>query len=406
MQFKKLKFKNAAGEKLSARLDFPIDSRPLAYAIFAHCFTCTKNLKAISNISRALTREGIAVFRFDFTGLGESEGDFADTNFSSNVGDLIAAAEYLNSEFEAPRILIGHSLGGAAVLQAAANIPSSIAVATIGAPGDPGHVTKALADAREKIEAEGEAEVLLAGRPFKIKKQFLDDLEFTRMQETIRNLNRALLIFHSPLDATVGINNAAQIFQAARHPKSFVSLDKADHLLTNAEDSLYVGSVIAAWSQKYIGVSLKDEGQPSLTDNRVVARTGKTGFLTEILANGHSLVADEPIAVGGTNLGPTPYDYVVAGLGACTSMTLRMYADHKKWPLDSVTVKLKHQKIHAEDCKTCETENGMIDQIDREIELRGPLDAQQRQRLKEIANRCPVHRTLNSEISVTTRLKE
>jgi putative redox protein len=406
MQFKKLEFKNASGEKLSARLDFPVDGRPLAYAIFAHCFTCTKNLKAIANISRALTREGIAVFRFDFTGLGESEGEFTDTNFSSNVDDLIAAADFLKSEFEAPRILIGHSLGGAAVLQAATRIASSVAVVTIGAPGEPGHVTKTLGDARKKIETDGEAEVLLAGRPFKIKKQFLDDLEFTRMQKTIRNLNRALLIFHSPLDETVGIKNAAQIFQAARHPKSFVSLDKADHLLTNSEDSLYVGSVVAAWSQKYVAVSHKDESKKPLTDNRLVARTGQTGFLTEILANGHSLVADEPVAVGGTNMGPTPYDYLVAGLGACTTMTLRMYADHKKWPLDSVTVTLKHQKIHAEDCKTCETEKGMIDQIDREIELFGPLNAQQRQRLKEIANRCPVHRTLHSEISVTTRLKE
>jgi putative redox protein len=360
MRFKKINFKNVTGQNLSARLDFPVDGRPRAYAIFAHCFTCTKNIKAIANISRALTREGIAVFRFDFTGLGESEGDFADTNFSSNVDDLVAAAEFLKSGFEAPRILIGHSLGGAAVLQAASKIPSSVALASIGAPSDPRHVTVALGPSREEIEIKGEAEVMLAGRPFKIKKQFLDDLELTYMQQTIKSLKKPLLIFHSPLDETVGIDNAARIFQAARHPKSFISLDKADHLLTNSEDSQYVGSVIAAWAQKYVDISRKDESQRPLTDNRIVSRTGKSGFLTEILVNGHSLVADEPLAAGGTDLGPTPYDYLVAGLGACTSMTLRMYADRKNWPLDSITVRLKHQKIHADDCETCETANGML----------------------------------------------
>jgi putative redox protein len=261
MQFKKIAFKNATGQNLSAQLDFPVDSRPVAYAVFAHCFTCSKNIKAIANISRALAREGIAVFRFDFTGLGESEGDFADTNFSSNVDDLVTAAEFLRSEFEAPRILIGHSLGGAAILQAASKIPSSVAVATIGAPSDPRHVIRAIGAFKEKIDAEGEAEVMLAGRPFKIKKQFLVDLELTRMQQTIQNLEKSLLIFHSPLDEIVGIENAAQIFQAARHPKSFISLDTADHLLTNSADSQYVGAVIAAWSQKYIDAPPGDANQ-------------------------------------------------------------------------------------------------------------------------------------------------
>jgi putative redox protein len=269
MQLKKITFKNVAGQDLSARLDLPVDSRPVAYAVFAHCFTCSKNIKAIANISRALVREGIAVFRFDFTGLGESEGDFADTNFSSNVDDLVTAAEFLKSEFEAPRILIGHSLGGAAILQAASKIPSSVAVATIGAPSDPRHVIRAMGAFKEKIETEGEAEVMLAGRPFKIKKQFLDDLELTRMQQTIQNLEKSLLIFHSPLDETVGIENAAQIFQAARHPKSFISLDTADHLLTNSADSQYVGAVIAAWSQKYIDAPPRDASQTLLTDKKI-----------------------------------------------------------------------------------------------------------------------------------------
>ena len=252
MQFKNIEFTNAAGQMLSARIDLPVGAKPTAYALFAHCFTCSKNIKAISHISRALTRNGIAVMRFDFTGLGESEGDFADTNFSSNVGDLVMAAEFMATQYEAPKILIGHSLGGAAVLQAAARIPSAAAVITVAAPADPVHVARTLGDTKEIIERQGEANVKLAGRTFKIKKQFLDDLESVRMQQTIRNLNRALLIFHSPIDDVVGIENAAKIFQIARHPKSFISLDKADHLLMNPQDSLYVGSLIAAWAMKYI----------------------------------------------------------------------------------------------------------------------------------------------------------
>jgi putative redox protein len=252
MKFKKLEFTNAAGQRLSARIDLPEGRDPLAYALFAHCFTCSKNIKAISNISRALTGNGIAVMRFDFTGLGESEGEFADTNFSSNVDDLISAAEFMAESYRAPNILIGHSLGGAAVLQAAAKIPSALAVITIAAPADPVHVSHALGDSKEIIERRGEATVDLSGRRFKIKKQFLDDLESVRMQETIRKLNRALLIMHSPIDDVVGIENAGKIFQTARHPKSFISLDRADHLLMDKKDSLYAGSIIAAWVLRYL----------------------------------------------------------------------------------------------------------------------------------------------------------
>lgn len=259
MQYQKLEFSNESGQKLSARLDLPLKGRPSAYALFAHCFTCSKNLKAIAHISRALTREAIAVFRFDFTGLGESEGDFADTNFSSNVGDLITASRYMKTRLQAPRMLIGHSLGGAAVLQAASKIPSALAVVTIAAPADPGHVERALGSTKEKIESCGEAEVNLAGRTFRIRKQFLDDLKFVNMQETLRNLNKALLVMHSPMDEIVGIENAARLFQAAHHPKSFISLDQADHLLTNRNDSQYVGAIIAAWASKYIDVSVNDK---------------------------------------------------------------------------------------------------------------------------------------------------
>jgi putative redox protein len=346
----------------------PVGGKPLAYALFAHCFTCSKNIKAIAHISRALTRAGLAVLRFDFTGLGESEGDFADTNFSSNVDDLIVAADFLESNYEAPQILIGHSFGGAAVLQAAARISASAAVVTIAAPADP-------------------------------------QQEFVNMKAALQNLNKALLVLHSPLDETVGIENAAQIFQTARHPKSFISLDKADHLLSNPVDSLYAGAVIAAWAFKYVSAPQKAEPQSDKIHNQVITRIGESGYATDIMAEGHSLVADEPVSAGGTNLGPAPYGYLMAALGACTAMTLRMYSDRKQWPLDGVTVKLNHQKIYATDCETCETKEGKLDQIEREIELSGPLDDQQKQRLMQIADRCPVHRTLHSEIIIKSKLK-
>ena len=405
MQFKNLEFKNRDGHMLAARLDLPLEGKPLAYALFAHCFTCSKNTKAIAHISRALCREGLAVMRFDFTGLGESEGNFADTNFSSNVDDLIVAADFLKANYRAPEILIGHSFGGAAVIQAASRIPSSTAVVSIAAPSDPQHVTRALGKAAVSIQNQGQADVVLAGRTFTLKKQFLDDLDFVNMAKTLKNLNRALLVLHSPIDETVGIENAARIFQAARHPKSFISLDTADHLLTHFEDSLYAGSVIAAWARKYVSASYADEAKREGQENRVIAQIGKTGLTTDILAEGHRLIADEPVSIGGNGSGPTPYGYLLAGLGACTAMTLRMYADRKEWPLDSVTVKLNHQKIHAADCEDCQIKEGKLDQIEREIELSGALDDQQEQRLLQIADRCPVHRTLHSEIVIKSKLK-
>ena len=405
MQFKNLELKNKDGQILSARLDLPVDGKPMAYALFAHCFTCSKNIKAIAHISRALTREGLAVLRFDFTGLGESEGDFSDTNFSSNVDDLIVAAEFLKLNYQAPEILIGHSFGGAAVLQAAGRIPSSTAVATIAAPASPQHVTRVLGGAAKSIQNQGQAEVTLAGRTFTLKKQFLDDLDFVNMEETLKNLGRALLVLHSPIDETVGIENAAQIFQAARHPKSFISLDTADHLLMNPDDSLYAGSVIAAWARKYVSAALKKEPKTDNDQNQVIAQIGKSGYVTDIMAAGHGLVADEPATMGGTDRGPAPFDFLMAGLGTCKAMTLRMYSDRKQWPLDAVTVKLNHKKIDAADCETCQTKEGQLDQFDCEIELSGELDDQQKQRLLQIADRCPVHRTLHSEVVVKSKLK-
>lgn len=404
MPFKKIVFENKNGETLVARLDMPVDDEIQACALFAHCFTCSKNLRAVGHISSALTDRGIAVMRFDFTGLGESGGDFANTNFSSNVDDLVAAARFLAENYQAPEILIGHSLGGAAVLQAAAQVESVVAVATIGAPYDPAHVKHLLEGSIEEIERTGLAAVNLAGRSFTIKKQFLDDLEKVKVEKAIRSLRRALIVFHSPLDQTVGIENAAKIYEAAKHPKSFVSLDEADHLLTREEDSRYVGEVLAAWVRKFI--TTRDESKPVVeyNDHRVVAYIGTDHYQTHINASGHSIVADEPLSVGGRNLGPTPYDLLNASLGACTAMTLRMYADHKKWPLEGVKVTLKHEKVHASDCEECETKDKKIDQIERELILEGPLDEQQRKRLLEIADRCPVHRTLHNKIKVVTTL--
>jgi len=409
MQFQKLSFKNAAGRKLAARLDLPVDEKPSAYAIFAHCFTCTKNFNAVVNIDRALAMRGIAVLRFDFTGLGESEGDFAETNFSTNVSDLIAAANFLAEHYEAPKLLVGHSLGGAAVLQASAGIPSTQAVATVAAPADPSHLVRFLSkDSKEELEIRGETTINIVGKDFKIRNQFLEDLRQSSMESMIRGLRKPLLVFHSPLDEVVPIENAARIFMAARHPKSFISLDRADHLLSRREDSLYVGSVLAAWAGKYLEVPDKAKREKDLTDNRVVARTGRSGYQTEIVANGHSIIADEPIAVGGSDTGPTPYDLLVSALGACTGMTLRMYADRKGLPVDSITVRLKHRKIHAEDCAECmeEDKSKTIDFIEREIDLAGDLDESTRGRLAEIANRCPVHRTLESRTRIHTKLKE
>ncbi|RPJ76555.1 MAG: OsmC family protein [Desulfobacteraceae bacterium] len=405
MQLQKFEFTGGAGQKLAALLDLPLDGTPLAYALFAHCFTCSKDVKAVYHISRALTRERIAVLRFDFTGLGESGGDFADTSFLSNIEDLVAAARFLESRFEGPALLIGHSWGGAAVVQAAPAIPSCRAVVSIAAPADPRHVARTLGPAAETIAAAGEAEVTISGRSFTLRKKFLDDLKNIDPEAAIRNLGRALLVMHSPIDDVVGIENAARIFQSARHPKSFVSLDQADHLLSNRADSLYAGAVIAAWAKRYITPPAAERTEASPRDNRIAARTGPGGFLTEIQVNRHSLVADEPAAVGGTDQGPTPFDLLVAALGACTSMTLRMYADRKGWPLEAASVRLTHAKIHASDCESCEIKEGMLDRIEREIEIEGPLDDEQRQRLLQIADRCPVHRTLTSEVEIKTRLK-
>lgn len=396
---------DGAGGRLSARLSLPPDGRVAAYALFAHCFTCGKDLKPVVNISRALAQQGIAALRFDFTGLGESEGDFEETDFSSNVSDLIAAADFMAGELEAPAILVGHSLGGTAALRAAGDIPSVRAVCTIAAPHDPGHVTHLLESSLEEIEERGYADVSIAGRRFTVTRDFVEDLTEQRMDEAIRTLGRPLLIFHSPLDRIVGVDNAARIYKAARHPKSFVSLDDADHLLLDKRDSSYVADVLAAWARRYVDYEVPASTVEELReDNRITVRTGAGSFRTEIATRSHALVADEPAAVGGEDLGPSPYDLLGAALGACTTMTLRMYAERKGWPLEEAVVRLEHDRVHGEDEERCPDAEPRMDRLTRDVTLIGDLDDAQRQRLLEIANRCPVHRTLSAGVRIETEL--
>ena len=401
MPAERFDFPNARGQNLAALLDRPA-GEPRAYALFAHCFTCGKDNHAAKRIAEGLTALGIAVLRFDFTGLGSSEGEFANTTFSSNVADLVAAANELRRTARAPAILIGHSLGGAAVLAAASEVAEARAVVTIGAPSDPAHVTGLFKDRLDEIGAKGEIEVALAGRPFRISRAFVDDLAEHRLKERIANLRKALLVFHSPTDDIVGIENASVIFTAAKHPKSFVSLADADHLLSRRRDATYVANVIRAWAERYLDLPAAAPMLPDDSNAVVVRETRQGRFQQEIAVGPHRFLADEPVEVGGLGSGPGPYDLVLAGLGACTAMTLRLYAERKALPLEEVTVVLSHAKIHAADCEACETKEGMIDRIERAIALRGKLDEDQRRRLLEIADKCPVHRTLTSEVDIRT----
>jgi putative redox protein len=399
---KKVEFESG-NVRLAGALEFP-ESSVRCYALFAHCFTCGKDVAAASRIARALTRDGIAVLRFDFTGLGNSDGDFANSNFSSNLQDLHAAAGFLRREYEAPRLLIGHSLGGAAVLAMAAEVPEASAVVTIGAPHRAEHVLHNFAASLDDIRKHGEAEVNLAGRSFNIRKQFIDDLE-SYESEGIGKLRKALMVMHSPVDDTVDIREAEKIYHEARHPKSFVSLDDADHLLTRKADSEYVAKTIAAWASRFLPPEAAS-ASASLDKGQLLVEEKNHRFTQHVYSDSHYWLADEPQSVGGENTGPDPYEHLLAALGACTSMTLRMYAGRKSLPLEHVKVELEHSRDYHKDCESCDDEPRKIEVIDRVVTLVGELTDDQRQKLLEIADRCPVHRTLHSELHVKTLLAD
>jgi len=382
------------------------DGVPYPFALFAHVFTGNKNLTSARHISRALTQHGIGVMRFDFTGLGESEGNFSETNFSSNICDLESAADYLAEHYVSPSILIGQSLGGSAALFASQRIESIKAVVTIGSPSYPEHVTHLLSDNLETIEKNGCAVVNVGGREFTIKKQFLDDLRSQNHTDVIKNLNKGLLVMHSPQDTIVGIDNAANIYSLAKHPKSFVTLDGADHMLTNKEDAKYAGTVISSWVRRY--VDFPEELQLKTDKDVVVRLEDEDIYTTDILAGSHSMIADEPGSIGGHNFGPSPYELLNSSLGACTAMTLQMYARRKGWDLQEVRVHLSHAKknIHQDDMQEVEKSSKRIDRFEKVLELVGDLDDEQKRRLLQIAGKCPVHRTLSSPQEFATRLLE
>ena len=399
----RIEFEGADGQRLAARLDRPAGPTR-AFAIFAHCFTCSKDVFAASRVSQGLAEAGIGVLRFDFTGLGHSDGEFANTNFSSNVEDLVAAADWLRRNRRAPALLVGHSLGGAAVLAAAHALPEVRAIATIGAPARPDHVTRLFGDPLRELERGRDVQVEIAGRRFPVRRQFLEDLRRQDLETRIRELRRALLVLHSPVDEVVGIDHASQIFLAARHPKSFVSLDDADHLLRRREDARYAAETIAAWAGRYLPGAEPEAPAPVAGDGEVVvAEEPGAPYGQQIVTREHRWRADEPESVGGADTGPDPYALLLSSLGACTAITLRMYAERKQLPLARVSVRLRHQKVHARDCAECDqSRSGRVDRIERQVILEGELDASARERLLEIADRCPVHRTLEAGAVVVT----
>ena len=402
----RMTFVGSSGDELAARLDSPFGA-VRAHALFAHCFTCTKDVVAARHIAANLACLGVAVLRFDFTGLGSSEGEFQNTNFSSNVDDLVAAADHLRKHYRAPSILIGHSLGGAAVLAAAHRIPEAKAVVTIGAPSDVAHVLQHFEAHLEDIERDGVANVTLAGRTFPISKGLVEDAKGQAIAHHVAHLRKALLVLHAPLDQIVGIEHATAIFTAAKHPKSFVSLDTADHLLSDRRDAAYAAEVLAAWASRYVAQG-EEAASADRHDGVLVAETGAGKFQNLIEAGQHHLVADEPVSVGGLDSGPSPYDYLAAALGACTSMTLRIYAEHKQLALGRVTVNVRHGKLPAEHCQDCgeaaEGRTGKIDRFERVISVEGEVDDAMADKLMEIAGKCPVHRTLETRSAIVTKV--
>ncbi|WP_179316030.1 bifunctional alpha/beta hydrolase/OsmC family protein [Winogradskyella undariae] len=404
MKSTKLKIQNRKGLTLNANLELPANQKPNYYAIFAHCFTCSSSLKAVRNVSRALTQNGFAVLRFDFTGLGRSEGEFADSHFSANVEDLLDVHSYMSQHYQAPSLLVGHSLGGAAVLVAASEIEAVKAVATVGAPATVDHVKHLFSHQVEESEEKGDVEVNIGGRPFVINQDFVEEFDKTDLPALVKTLRKPLLIMHSPFDKTVGIENAEQLYKNAHHPKSFVSLDNADHLLTKEEDSQYVGEIIGTWAKRYFpkieNVMLDTEGEQLVGHLNIV----EDNFTTSIQTKNHTLIADEPASVGGSDFGPSPYEYLNAALAACTVMTLKMYAERKKWDLKEVYVYISHSRKHSDDLNLVLEKPKYLDHISKKLKFIGDISEEQSQRLKEIASRCPVHKTIASEVIFETEI--
>lgn len=384
-------FQNRVGRALSGVLETG-DGPPVAYAVFAHCFTCSKASLAAVRVSRALAARGIGVLRFDFTGLGDSEGEFGG-GLSSDAADVVDAARAMGERGMAVKLLVGHSFGGAAVIAAAADLDSVAAVATIAAPAGADHVLRNIPAEVAELTDDESREVVIEGRPFRLSGAFVRDVREQDQTRRIATLGRALLVMHSPVDATVGIDNASHIFLTAKHPKSFVSLDRADHLLTRPADADYAAGVIAAWASRYLPAAPAPQVAEPAPGVIRVEETGAGAYQNAVVAAGWRALADEPVEIGGLGTGPSPLEWVAAGLGACTSITCRMYADRKAWPLRRITVEV----VHTPRTATAK------DRFDRAIRFEGDLDETQRARLFEIADRCPVHRALVEGSVVTTR---
>lgn len=404
MKTQQLTIENNNQQKLRAYLELPANQKPHYFAIFAHCFSCHSSLTAVKNISRALTNHGFGVVRFDFTGLGRSEGEFSDSHFSANVSDLIAVNEYITQNFGTPELLIGHSLGGAAAIVAAAKLPNIKAVATIGAPATVDHVTHLFSHAIEEVKTKGEVEVSIGGRPFKINQEFVEDFQKTDLPDITKKLRKPLLILHSPIDEVVEISNAHSLYHNAKHPKSFISLDTADHLLTQNKDSVYVGNMIGAWAQRFF--EPKENNMLATDGEQLVAHLNlqEDNFTTSLQTKNHSFLADEPVDFGGDDFGPSPYDYLSASIAACTTMTLKLYAQRKKWDLQEVYVYITHSKKHSDELSLDIEKPGRIDHISKKLKFVGNLDESQLQRLKDIASKCPVHKTVAGEVYFDTEL--
>lgn len=400
MRTEKFTFRNRQGIELSAKLSLPVNRKPVSFALFAHCFTCGKDLTSAKMISDSLTQAGFGVVQFDFTGIGSSDGEFHETNFTTNISDLVDAADHMRAEMKAPSLLIGHSLGGAAVIYAAGELEYVKAVATIGAPSSPSHLKKLFKNKEDSIRNEGSAEISIGGRHFMISKQFIEDLETRDLPSFLRKMRKPVLILHSPQDVIVEIENARSLYKAAWHPKSFLSMDGADHLLSDKKDAAYAGEMISGWAGRYIEYVEKEIPH---SENQVLAFNDED-YTVEIQAGNHHLRADEPTSVGGNDFGPDPYGLLLSALGSCTAMTIRMYANRKGWDLDSVSVHLDHSKVYNEDCDGCERSTSKIDKIEKQISITGNLDEKQVNRMLEISEKCPVHKTLNNTVIIETKL--